>query len=134
MNFRLRVSLALLFILNALFACNEPNCTGKIAQERNPLFIQADRLQQRFVKYLKQCQENDAHSRSWQFSMTTLSLAMIRSDIKNYSHLLDQQNASDCKMCEKSEAERLEKSLYDSLQTPEAQEIVQRVKEALADL
>ena len=92
-------------------------CTGKVAKERQPLFITAETYEQNFIKARKQClQANDCDTSP---EFTQARYDVVYSILTLIAHLEDLGKKQDgvCHVCEKNETKDIKNRLTELLKS-----------------
>lgn len=117
--------LPFIFVTGSIIAeTSKPQCTGKVTQERSPLFVQAEKLEQVFIEALFECKKNDSCKTCSLFAQTAYETAICLLQLTDHLATLEQGKEGSCNRCERTETKDLKNRLTQLLNTQEARYIM----------
>ena len=90
-------------------------CTGKVAKQREPLFIKAEKNEQDFINTRKQCLEAGDCDNNPPYEKARYDVLYTTLQLVSYIETLKNKSADECTACEKTEAKDLKKRLTELL-------------------
>ncbi|HJZ23823.1 MAG TPA: hypothetical protein VJ201_05160 [Candidatus Babeliales bacterium] len=108
---------------------SKPQCTGKVAKERLPLFVRADEIEQYFMEALTECQKNGSCKTCPIFEQATHATAICLISLADHLVTLEQGKEGVCNRCERTETKDLKERFIELLKTKEALQILPALAE-----
>ena len=90
-------------------------CTGKVAKERQSLFVQAEEQEELFIAAYKKCLEEDNCHNSASFNQIKYDLLSSIVALSEHLEILKNKNDGSCNVCEKNETKSIRNRLLDLL-------------------
>ena len=90
-------------------------CTGKIAKQRQPLFIQVEEYEEHFIRTKSKCLEAGNCDSDEDYAQAKDLLKLSITTLNNHLEQLEEKTDGACHVCEKNEAKNIKKRLVELL-------------------